>query len=295
MEFVVFLAAYVLRRKLDQADLFATDSLWRKSFSHAHSVTPGREASLFRGLLLIAVPTILIGIFEIVLHHAGWSLAIHPLALVLLLALMGAPGLGGMLDKYIASWRKGDMQAAWRQVCDFLPPAERGAASSPEHMHRALSKTLIRILFERYFVIAFWYVVAGLAGAFLARALIALRDHWPHAAARAGFGRLANGLNYLPSRLLGLTFGIAGDLAGWLKEGKSSVLSFNAEADRVLMTAANSALTGYELEPERFSKLHAGDWPDFGDRSLAAVRGLMNRSMLVWVCALALMVIAGIV
>lgn len=295
MEFLVFLAVYVLRRKLDQADLFATDSLWRKSFSHAHSVAPGREASLLRGLLIVAVPTLLLGVCEILLRNAGWPLAIHPLAFLLLLALMGTPGLGGILDSYTASWRKGDMKAAWRQVCDFLPAAERGAASSPEQMHRALSKTLIGIVFERYFVIAFWYVIGGLAGAFAARAVIALRDHWPHAAARAGFGHLANGLNYLPSRLLGLTFGIAGDLAGWLKSGKSAVLSFKAETDQVLMAAANSALTGYELEPERFSTLHARDWPDFGDRSLAAIRGLMNRSMLVWICALALMVIAGIV
>lgn len=35
MEFVVFLAAYIIRRKLDNANLFVGDAFWRKSFSHA--------------------------------------------------------------------------------------------------------------------------------------------------------------------------------------------------------------------------------------------------------------------
>lgn len=295
MEFVVFLAAYVIRRKLDQANLFATDSLWRKSFAPSHTVAPGREASLVRGLFIIAVPALLLGLSEVFLRFAGWSLVVHPLAFVLLLALMGTPGLGRVLELYTDAWRKGDIQAAWRQVCDLLPPGERYQASSPEQMHRVLSKTLVGLIFERFFVVAFWYVVAGMGGAFTARALIALRDHWPHAAARPGFGRLADALNYLPARLLGLTFGIAGDLAGWLKGGKSAILSLNGNSKQTLMAAANSALTGYELQPERFAELHPEDWPDFGDRSLAAIRGLLNRSMLVWICALALLVIAGVI
>ncbi|WP_150914039.1 regulatory signaling modulator protein AmpE [Marinobacter halotolerans] len=295
MEFVVFLAAYVLRRRLDQANLFAADPLWRKGFSGAHTVSPGREAGLLRGLLLVALPAVLLVSIEIALRHSGWSFAVHPLALVLLLWMMGAPGLVEMLEQYATAWRNGDMQGAWHKVSHFLPPAERGAASSPEEMHRALSRTLVGVIFERYFAIAFWYVVAGIGGAFVARGLVALRDHWPHAAARSGFGRLADGVNFLPARLLALTFGIAGDLPGWLKTGKSAVFSLRGDPRQTLMSAANSALSGYELEPERFSELHHEAWPDFGDRSLAAIRGLMNRSMLVWICALALLVIAGIV
>ena len=295
MEFVVFLAAYIVRRKLDNSNLLVADRFWRKSFSHAHSAASGKEASLVWGLVVIAVPTLLLVLCEILLRQSGWSLAVHPFAFVLLFVLMGTPGLGKMLDVYIDAWRRGDMQSAWHQVSDFLPPADRGAASSPGQMHQALSKTVIGVIFERYFVIAFWYVVAGLGGAFAARALIALRDHWPNAAARTGFGRLVNGLDYLPSRLLGLTFGIAGDLAGWLKSGRSAVLTLHSDARQTLVAAANSSLTGYGLEPERFSRLPAQDWPDLGDKSLAGIRGLMNRSMLVWICALALLVTAGVV
>jgi len=295
MEFLVFLLVYTVRRKLDQANLLRGDALWRSSFAPAHTVRPGKESHLVKGLLTIGLPTVLLGTGEFLLRDAGWSLLVHPLGFVLLLVLMGAPGLSSMLDAYTDAWRRGDMQAAWRAVRDFLPIAERGAATSPEQMHRSLSKRLIGLIFERYFVIAFWYVVGGLAGAFVSRALIALRDHWPQAAARPGFGRLANWVNFLPARLLGLTFGIAGDLSGWLKQGQSALLTASKPNSEVLAASASSALSGYELEPERFSSMHPQSWPDFGERSLAAIRGLLNRSMLVWICLLALLVIAGVI
>jgi AmpE protein len=295
MVFVVFLLVYVLRRKLDKANRFSDDVLWRRLFAPAHKVSPGKEAGLSRGLLIIAVPALLLGLVEFLLSDSKLWLAVHLFAFLMLLGLMGMPGIGSVLTEYASAWRRGDMQSAWRRVHELLPAEERGAASSPEYMHRALSETLVGLIFERYFVVAFWYVVAGVGGAFAARALIALRDQWPHAAARPGFARLANVMNFLPARLLSLTFGIAGDLAGWLKGGKSAALSFRGDNRRTLMVAANSALTGYELDPERFSKMHAEDWPEFGDRSLAAIRGLMNRSMLVWICGLALLVIAGVV
>lgn len=294
MEFLVFLAAYAVRRKLDNAGVMAGDNLWRKSFAPACQVLPGKEAGLGRGLLLITVPALLLGVAELVWRDTAWSLVIHPLGFLLLIGLMGIPGIGVALDEYTAGWRRGDMRAAWHQVQHLLPPKERGDASSPGQMHRAVAENLIALVFERYFVVAFWYVIGGLAGAFAARALVALRDHWPDVAARPGFGRLADVVNFLPAKLLILTFGIAGDLAGWLKGGKSAALSLSGKNKQMLMAGANSSLTGYELQPERFSEVHPDGWPDFGERSLAAVRGLMNRSMLVWICMLALLMIAGI-
>ncbi len=295
MEFLVFLLAYTLRRKLDQSDRISSDVLWRSSFSGAHKVQAGRESSVVRGLVIVLIPTLLLAFSQWLLRDVGWSVAAHPLAFVLLIALMGVPGLGTVLETYAASWRRGDMQAAWHHVKDLLPVEDRGAAASPEYMHLALSREFMSRVFERYFVVAFWFVIGGMALAFFSRGLIALRDHWPHAAARPSFGRMAAVVNWLPARLLALTFGLAGDLAGWLKVGRKAMLGYGFDNARSLMHSANGALTGFALDPERFSRLHPDTWQDFGDRSLAAIRGLLNRSMLVWICSLALLVISGVV
>ena len=62
-----------------------------------------------------------------------------------------------------------------------------------------------------------------------------------------------------------------------------------------LMRAASGALTSFALEPSRFAEQHPAEWPDYGRRSMLAIRGLLNRSMMLWVGILALMAIGGMI
>ncbi|MDL0432556.1 regulatory signaling modulator protein AmpE [Marinobacter sp. TBZ242] len=294
MVLVVFLLAYLTRRKLDAANLWSVDPLWRAAFRRSSQVRAGKESAKWKGLFMVALPALLLGLCEWFLGEQGWRVAAYPLEFLLLVMLMGAPGWRSPLEAYSASWARGDMQAAWHHIKDLLPAGERGAAVSPDAMHLILSRTLMVTVFERFFLIAFWYVLGGITVAFFARGVIALRDHWPQAAARPGFAALAEVLNWLPSRLLSLTFGVAGDLAGWMSEGKRTLTGVALKTDEVLMDAANGALTGYALDPGRFSRIHPDEWANYGRRSLDAIRDLLSRSMLVWICALALLVIAGV-
>ncbi|MDF0752510.1 regulatory signaling modulator protein AmpE [Marinobacter sp. 71-i] len=294
MALVVFLLAYLVRRKLDAANAWSSERLWRSVFHSGSSVRAGSEAATWKGLIIITVPALLLAAGEWYLHVLGWRMAAYPLEFLLMVLLMGAPGWRPRLDVYRESWARGDMQAAWHHIRDSLPADEQGTAASPDEMHRVLSRTLMVSLFERFFLIAFWFVVGGIAAAFFARGVIALRDHWPQTAARPGFAALAEVVNWLPSRLLSFTFGVAGDLAGWMKEGKRVLFDVALKTDQVLMGAASAALTGYALDPERFSRIHPDEWADFGGRSLDAIRDLLNRSMLVWICVFALLVIAGV-
>ena len=80
-----------------------------------------------------------------------------------------------------------------------------------------------------------------------------------------------------------------------MKEARVLLVSPSLKTSQVLMAAANGALTGYALDPARFSRIHPDEWTRFGSKSLGAIRDLLNRSMLVWICAFALLVIAGVV
>ncbi|PXX91536.1 histidine kinase [Marinobacter vulgaris] len=294
MVLVVFLLAYLTRRKLDAANTMPGDALWRAAFRAGSKTSAGKEAVKWKGLLMVTVPSVLLAVAMWYLAELGWKVATYPLEFVLLVMLMGAPGWKAPLEAYSSSWARGDMQAAWHHIKDNLPARDRGAAASPDEMHLLLSRTLLVNVFERFFLIGFWYVVGGPAAAFFARGVIALRDHWPQAAARPGYAALAELLNWLPSRLLSFTFGVAGDLAGWISERKGALFGVTLTTDQVLMGAANAALTGYALDPGRFSRIHPDEWPGYGRRSLDAIRNLLNRSMLVWICLLALLVIAGV-
>ncbi|KMQ73975.1 regulatory signaling modulator protein AmpE [Marinobacter subterrani] len=295
MVLVVFLLAYLVRRRLDSLGLLAGDEIWRRWFRRGSRVRAGHEAEVGKGLALVLLPAFLLGLAEYLLVSSGWQLAAYPLEFLVLVSVMGAPGWRQALRAYAEAWQRGDMQSAWHHIKDYLPARERGQAVSPEVMHLYLTRALMVSVFQRFFLVAFWYVVGGIGLAVLARGLVALADHWPQAPARPRFARISEWAGWIPARLLSLTFGLAGDLAGWLQETRRTLTSVANTAGEVLMISANGSLTGYALDPARFSRIHPEEWPGFGGRSLSAVRDLLNRSMLVWICILALLVISGVV
>lgn len=304
MAFLIFLLAYLVRRRLDAgSQQHRGDSLWRAWFHLGARTSPAREARVWPGLLMVLVPAILLVGGQYLLRDSYWRALGYPLEFLVLVFLMGAPGWRPRLKAYVDAWSRGDMQAAWNHVKDAIPAEEQGeewgeeqrAASSPDEMHMTLSRKLITTIFERFFLVAFWYVVGGIGVALLARGLVALREQWPQAAARNRFATLVEIAGWIPARILSFTFGVAGDLAGWLRGGRQALAGLSMPVDRLLMAAANSALTGYALDPQRFSSLHPDEWTSFGHRSLEAIRDLLNRSMLVWVCVIALLVIAGVI
>ncbi len=294
MTLIVFLLAYVIRRRLDSQGHLYGENLWRLWFHRAAKVRAGRESALSAGLAMVLLPALIFGALRWVADSYGWHLALYPVECLILVLLMGTPGWEPVLKAYSGAWGRGDMQGAWHHVQAQLPAEERGAALSPDTMHLAVARALMLAVFQRFFLVAFWYGVGGIGFAILARGLVALAQQWPRAAARPGFSRLAEVMAWIPARLLAVTFGIAGDLAGWLREIRGRFLALGKTSAEVLMISANGSLTGYALDPSGFSRMHPELWADFGGRSLRAVRDLLNRSMLVWICALALLVIFGV-
>ena len=294
MTFFVLLLAYFVRRRLDSANRFDGDVLWQRYFQFAKPPPAGKESRIWPGALMVVVPALGLLLINHQLRESSWLLLIHFLDLLLLVLLLGSVGWRDRLTAYSEAWRRGDMQAAWHHVKDGLPGAQSGSANAPETLHLAVCARFMQVTFERYFLIIFWYVVGGIGVALLVRGVLALRDHWPQAAARKGFVTAADALSWLPVRVLSLSFGLAGDLAGWLRDGWVGVVSGSFRPQAVLMNAADASLTGYALEPNRFASLHPNDWTDYADRSLTAVRNLLNRSLFIWIGLLALLVIAGI-
>lgn len=294
MTFVVVLLAYVVRRSLDSHGRLDPDAWWRALFHTGARVPSGRESRAWPGVLMVLLPALVLLVLMHWLRTSSWYALGYPIDLLVLVLLLGAPGWSERLQAYGEAWRRGDMAAAWHHVKDCLRERERGSANAPGELHLTLARRFMTSVFERYFLILFWYVVGGIAVAVLVRGALALRDHWPQGAARPGFGRAAEVLAWLPVRLLALSFGLAGDLAGWLSRGSRALGSWRSRPEEVLLHSADAALTGYALDPKRFERLTPEHWLAFGDNSLTAVRNLLNRSLLVWICVFALLVIAGV-
>ncbi|MCH8499566.1 MAG: regulatory signaling modulator protein AmpE [Marinobacter sp.] len=293
MQLLILILAYGVRRNLDAHSRLDAEYALRRLMALFARVPAGQESRVWPGLLLTGVLVVAVWLLDRSLQTSDWSAFSHVLHFLVLVTLMGFTGWKDRLAAYGDAWQRGDMHAAWYHVKDGLAAAQRGSATEPEQLHLAVAHRLIMLVFERYFCLIFWYVLAGPAAVVGIRLLISLRDHWPQESARRRYAVWVMVVSWLPARVLALTFGLAGDLAGWLQKGRRSLLNLGLSIQELLERAASSALTGYALEPGEFVRRHPDDWPQFGAQSLAAVRDLLNRSMLVWISLVALLVITG--
>lgn len=112
MVFVVFLLAYMVRRRLDSLDMLSGDEVWRRWFRYGSRVRAGHESGIATGLALVLFPALILGLAEYLLVSSGWRMAAYPLEFLVLVVLMGTPGWRQVLRAYAEAWHRGDMQSA---------------------------------------------------------------------------------------------------------------------------------------------------------------------------------------
>ncbi|TVP58775.1 MAG: histidine kinase [Halomonadaceae bacterium] len=292
MRLLVILLAWVLRRQLDARGLLEPDKWQQNLLAKAPGDDRGPRAVFLVVLVYIGL-VLLAGLFSWGLGGVTGGLWASLAALLLLLLASGMPAWRQPLKAYGEAWARGDMQAAWHHVNHLLPVERRGESLAPERLHLILAQSLINATFERYFLPIFWYAVLGPAGLVLVVGALALSQHYPGNAVRRLFSQLVTVLAWLPARALSFSFGIAGDLSGWLHEQRRDQHVPGERRPAWLLRGASGALSSFALDPRRFERTHPEAWQDYGRRSLLAVRDLLNRSMLVWITALAVLAIMG--
>lgn len=294
MRLLVILVAWVLRRQLD-ARGWLDPAQWQRRLLERAPPEKGDSRVTLRWLLpLYAAVVLAVGLLSWGTSGIAGGLWASLLALVLLVVATGMPGWRGPMAAYGAAWRNGDMQSAWYHASPLLPADQRGAALEPEQLHLAVCAALIQTTFERYFLPLFWYALLGPAGLVAVLGALMLRNHYPSGSVREGFQRWVNLLAVPPRWLLSFSFAVAGDFSGWAGEPANRRPPRSESCADVLLTAASSALSSYALDPARFQSHEPDAWPDYGHRSLLAVRNLLNRSMLVWFAALAILALMGL-
>lgn len=292
MRLLVILLALVLRRQLDARGLLDPDQWQQRLLSRIPQEERGTR-TLYLVLFLYAALVLFTAFLAWGLGGMAGGLWASLVALGLMLVASGMPGWREPLKAYSEAWERGDMQGAWHHVAHLLPPERRGDALAPEALHMLLAQALISQSFERYFMPIFWYALLGPAGLVMVLGALSLSLHSPSRSIRRLFERVLAVLAWLPARVLSFSFGIAGDLTGWLHEQRQERHLPGEARQAWLLRGASGALSSYALDPRRFEQLHPEQWPDYGRRSLLAVRDLLNRSMLVWIAVLAVLAIMG--
>lgn len=266
-------------------------------------------------LLIYGIP--LTTLILLLLFIAGKAYGI-PTMLVHILVLLVAfdrTQPGQLARQFLTRWRQNDVEGCEELVrLEFAVPVDT-AFESPAQLGSYFSKQLTYRWFERLFVMFFWYMVGGPVATLICYITYQLRDsHGQDQAVKevAIIDWAIALLEWLPLRLLALTFSLAGNFVTCFERMKQSFWSFSKDfaAADMLAAYAGCALSGLITEYSQdiddteeataASEALAVTAAPLNEEQrqvaaeLAALRGLLERSQAIWLAVLALITIFAI-
>jgi AmpE protein len=312
MSFLVILLALLINHywQRDRA-IFADDwfpPLQRGLRQRVQAMAP---EPLYPVLLLGLLPAAVIVLLLLV---QGAALGVVTLALHvgLLLLMFEQQSLRRVSAAYLDRWRAGDYHAAFLLLQERWPSLLLDNADERQAVHQQFCRYLISTAVERLFAVVFWYLVLGPAAALLYHLTVLYRLYCAgERDSQAGrvIQRLAYILEWVPSRLLALSFCLTGDFVAafsrlrelWRDADRSAVDMVLACALAAVDTAQRTLFVKESEQGDAVDTvLVAAD--DAGDFALTPVRaaqqaedllGLLQRSQFLWVSLLAILAVAS--
>lgn len=265
-------------------------------------------------LLVLALPTLTLGFVLLLIDGVALGLMTLLVHVAVLLALFDHVNVNGLAARYLESWRRGDYESAFLLLQQRWHQVALDNCDDRRRLHEEFCRFLLSSFFERLFAVLFWYLVLGPVGAlfyhlgFLYRSRVS-----PHSVAAASelVLRLVYLLEWVPARLLGLTFSLAGDFVAAFARLRAVLFDLDRSAVSVVYACALAALgstprtllvreeagaageaTTVLIDAE--STLDEAALGPYASQQIEALLALLNRSQVIWVSALALLALYGI-
>ncbi|MEQ3692292.1 regulatory signaling modulator protein AmpE [Thalassolituus sp.] len=278
--------------------------LWQQRFPLPHRSTSSRTFARWLGLVsslpkfdklhrhlrfavIVVMPTIAITATMLLADPYAFGLLSVALKILLLLYVLSHISFGKHLEAYRSDLRKGDTQGAYHCADQYLSVPEVTMTDDLSHMNHQVIRALLHRWFEYFFLIVFWYMVADVAGILLAWFTL----QYARATQCDAYGwRYLHWIEWVPVRLLGLTYGLAGD---FLK-------AFPVLHSYLWDKTTNSADVLYRVASESLAK--DGDikrWHSADENSQEAAEELDQlhrlhvRSLSVWMVIIAAATVGG--
>lgn len=281
---------YWLRdRKLPIDGWFAEWLNWLLVHSHR---LPERLHDWYGTLPLIAIVVPLLPLALVLWLAEGLlfgllTLGIHVIVLLYCFTRVNQQAL---IDQYLELWRAGDYEAAYLHVNQYVPDVFSRNLEDYAAMHSQFVAYIQETAFRHLFAVLFWYILLGPMAALAYWLLLALirSDRLlmdPDASGLAGNTLVL--LEWLPARLLAMSYALAGDFVAAFRSLRAHGRGCMDKADNlVLLADCAAAAVG-------ITKDASGD-TDASERAvtgLESLRDLLLRAQVVWVIALALTIL----
>ena len=252
-------------------------------------------------LLVYGVPMLAVAGLLLLADEVFFGLLVMLVHILVLLIAFDRTQPGKLASDFLQLWKQGD-QAACTEYLETVMATDTVALTenNSEELAAFFRKQLTYRSFERMFVMFFWYMVTGPLGVVFAYVTYQLRDRrtdsTPETAWRIN-RVLIRVLEWVPLRLLALSFSLAGNFVKCFARLQEILWDFSLQADyaELLYEFAGLALTGEELQAD--TSTSGGVLQQQRARIAAeieALLALLERSQLIWLSVLALITAFGI-
>lgn len=247
----------------------------------------------WRGLLALLAPVV---VGMLLLQHLvgdrGFGLLEMLLGIVVLTYCLGPESFDELVSQYLRACEEKDVrqaQAIAKKI--LLDPV----SNNIHHLSAQVTRAVFYEADKRLFGVLFWFLMLGPAGALLYRMAVFLAEesHRATGASSDPANMLHGVLDWAPSRLLALTFFVAGSyddaLRGWRKSFASST-DLNLR-NRMFVILTGTAAMRHEVDD---SMAQPNSQEEYDLQWLRMARVLVIRSLIVWVTVIALLTLAGL-
>ncbi|MCB1649074.1 MAG: regulatory signaling modulator protein AmpE [Pseudomonadales bacterium] len=309
MKFLVILAALAINHFWDRERALPGDDWYRALTAWLHvRVQALSGASTVFVVAALLVPVLALLLLLALVQGAVLGLISFCLHVALLLCLFDPRNVRAWAAEYLRLWQAGDYEAAYLLLQERHTSVQLDGTDDLEALHRQCSRYLAGNSLQRLFAVLFWYLVAGPVGALVYYCLAQLQrnrmvdSEWQ--AARWASGLLF-ALEWLPARVLALTFSLAGDFDAGFACLRDALVDTVRSGESVVTDCALAAtgaparaLLVQESDDEETLVIDmdgtgAGLSPAAMGAQIQSLLALIERSQVLWVAALALLAVFG--
>ena len=241
---------------------------------------------------IVLLPAAVIGITFVVAESQFWGWPAIVLEIALMLYVLSHADFEDHFQQYKKDLESGDVQGAYRCAEQYLSVPEIELSDELNRMHDQVCHTILYRWFEFFFLMVFWFLILGVPGVLLAWFSLQY-SQIVHCDEKAW--RPLHWLEWVPSRLLGLTFALAGNYDKAMPVWRASLWKWQVPADDALYRVALASVVG-EFDEEgkpcqQFTSI-ADDTRAACDQ-MTALQRLHRRSASIWLVLIALTTIVG--
>lgn len=280
---------------------------WFFKFHHAiEKLTAEYSQKLTHGswlplLLVYGLPMLLVWAMLLLAGGVFFGVLVMLVHILVLLIAFDRTQPGKLASDFLVLWKQGDHAACTEYLeTEMATDTVDLAKVDNSELAAFFGMQLTYRCFEKMFVMFFWYMVTGPLGIVFAYVTYQLRDSQTGNASetvRHSNRVLIRVLEWVPMRLLALSFSLAGNFVKSFERLQEIVWDFSLDTDyaELLYDFAGLALagSGHHAPVEAREELAAEKRVKIASE-IEALQALLERSQLIWLSVLALITVFGI-